>query len=91
MSDSSVIVRSATPLTAPVHDDLVMLDPDRGEYFGLNEVGARIWTILAAPTSVGELCARLTAEYDVDSEECRRSVLAFLDELVAARLVGPGP
>ena len=36
---------------------------------------------------VGELCAVLLGEYDVDAETCRRDVARLLGELVRERLV----
>lgn len=84
---SSVVVRSPEPLTAPIDDELVMLSPQQGAYFGLNNPGARIWELLARPRSVDGICAALTAEYDVDDATCRAEVATFLAELHKSRLI----
>jgi hypothetical protein len=84
---SDTVVRNAPPLSAAVDDHVVMLDPARGEYFGLDPVGSRIWELLAEPRPVDDLCATLVAEFDVDDATCRSEVLAFLDGLAAVELV----
>ena len=57
-------------------------------YFGVNAVGARIWSLL--PPAAGtfeEMCAILAREYtDVSVERLRRDVQAFLDHLIESGL-----
>ena len=60
---------------------------NQGEYYGLRDVAASIWTYLATPQTLTELCERISAEYDVASEACRPDVAHFLDELVAKKLI----
>ena len=62
-------------------DELVMLDEIRGKYLNLNPVAARIWELLETPTSPGELCAVLMAEFDVTERVCRSHTLEFLEDL----------
>jgi hypothetical protein len=83
----TVVVRRTEPLTAPVDDDLVMLDPRGSRYFGLDAVGHRIWDLLEHPRSVAALCSELQEQFDVDAETCRADVLAFLAELESAELL----
>jgi hypothetical protein len=90
-SPASVVVRSARPLAASVDDEIVMLSPDQGAYYGLNAVGSRIWELIDRPRSVTDLCAVLAAEFMVDDETCLAEVLAFLDRLERADLVEVDP
>jgi len=83
----SVVARRAEPLTAPVDGELVMLDPRRSRYFGLDAVGHRIWELLESPRSVEALCSELQGEFDVDAESCQGDVLVFLGQLAEAELV----
>ena len=87
---SITYTRSDGPLAAEVDDEIVMLDPASGKYFGLGDTGARIWELLARPHTVDELVTRLTAEYDVDDDTCRSHVTTFLETLGAAGLVDIG-
>jgi hypothetical protein len=86
---STVLVRSEEPLTARVDDGLVMLDDRQSAYFGLDATGTAIWELLDQPRTVAQVCAELIERYDIDEADCRRDVLAFLAELLAARLVEP--
>src|SRR5689334_16864070 len=58
-------------------------------YYGLNEVGAEIWTLLVnAPRSLEDLCARLGLRYpDVPLHTLRADVLELLADLAVAGLV----
>ncbi|MEQ8717478.1 MAG: PqqD family peptide modification chaperone [Acidimicrobiales bacterium] len=87
LTQDSVVVRSRRPLTAPVNDDLVMLDPDSGNYYGLDDIGQHIWSLISEPAAVGTICSALMADYDVDEATCRNDVIALLSDMVEADLV----
>jgi hypothetical protein len=65
----------------------VLLQLDTGEYFGLDEIGERIWTLIAAHGNLAEVQARMLDEYDVDSETLSRDLHGLVDALVSHRLV----
>lgn len=72
-----------------VSDGAVLLHVEEEIYFGLNEVGTRIWQLLP-PTcaDLDDLCARLSQTYaDVAPEVLRADVLELLGELEANQLV----
>lgn len=65
----------------------VMLDIERGTYFGVQDVGKAIWDQLAEPTTVDDLCSHLMAEFEVDRDTCHEQVQAFLVDLLEHRLI----
>lgn len=69
-------------IAANVGNELVMMSANKGNYIGLSEVGARIWTLIDAPSDLHELCARLHQEYEVSAETCQAEVEVFLAEMV---------
>jgi hypothetical protein len=68
-----------------VGDELVLLDLNRGVYYGLNPIGARVWQLLAEGVAEGELTDRLYDEYDAP-----REMLAADLEMLLAELRGCG-
>lgn len=74
-----------------IDDGAVLFAPTTEVYFGLNEVGAKIWQLLPpALTSLDELCTRLASEYPtVEVDVIRQDVLELLDQLTAEGLVAP--
>ncbi|HWA57914.1 MAG TPA: PqqD family protein [Gemmatimonadales bacterium] len=71
----------------------VLLSTTEEVYYGLNAVGARIWSLLPPQhREFDDLCAALVAEYpDADPDELRADVAALLDDLIRSRLVLPDP
>ncbi|MGH7712325.1 MAG: PqqD family protein [Vicinamibacterales bacterium] len=60
-------------------------------YFGLNDVGARIWELLPpASETFADMCNALEREFpDAPATLIRRDVTRYLDELIANALVLP--
>ncbi len=81
--------RNEEILHAPVDaKNSVMLDIASGNYFGLNAVATRIWELLTEqPMTVGEICARLCEEFEVEEATCEAAVLAFANTLFDNGLV----
>ena len=71
-------------------DEVVVLDLNSGTYYGLDELGARIWTLIEQPASLPAIRETIMSEYEVDAETCERDILAFLNQMQAAGLVEVG-
>jgi hypothetical protein len=67
--------------------ELVVLDLTGGEYFALDEMGARIWDELANDRPTRDVVSVLAHEYQVDSDRLWSDLERFLDELVAKGLL----
>ena len=74
-------------IEAKVDSEVVALNIEKGVCYGLNRVGSHIWSLLAEPIRVCDLCAALVAAYAVDPEVCERQVLDLLEELRAEGLI----
>ncbi|HUE77275.1 MAG TPA: PqqD family protein [Longimicrobiales bacterium] len=72
-----------------VADGAVLLDTRTEVYFGLNNVGARIWGLLPpACVTVEDACAELRGDYpEVDEPTLRADIEELLDELAGHGLV----
>jgi hypothetical protein len=82
-----VIVAAAQQVSADLADEAVVLNLASGTYYGLNEVGARVWQLVQEPRTVTSICLVLVDEFDVTLEDCERDVLAILGEMRAQALV----
>lgn len=82
----STIARSEGVVEAQFDEVRVVLNEDLA-YLGLNEVGQRIWDLIATPCTLGYLVDVLIDEYDVTEVDCTRDVTRYLDALVEHKLV----
>lgn len=74
-----------------VGDETVILDLASGQYFGLDEVGSRVWALLSEGRHVENICDVLAAEYDTSREQLLSDVRKLIDELIERQLVRPEP
>jgi hypothetical protein len=68
-------------------EELVLLDPEDGSYYTLDEVGARIWELADGTRTAAQIAAALDEEFDAPLEEIQADLLELLAELAASGLV----
>jgi len=73
-----------------VGEDVVMLDLARGDYFGLDSVGARVWQLMGEGKTLAEVCNVMMQEYEVSRETIEHDVTMLAEELAARGLIIPG-
>ena len=65
----------------------VILDLSSGLYFGLNEVGTRIWTLIGEGRTVADIAQILSHEYEADASSIERDVRELADALLSRNLI----
>ena len=64
-----------------IDGETVMMSVENGKYYGLDDIGSRIWELIERPVKVSDLIDTLLERFDVDRETCERDVLKFLNGL----------
>lgn len=85
--ESATVVAAADLLASAFDQELVILNLRDGVYYGLEDVGVRLWNLLQRPVTVAAIRDALVAEYDVEPDRCARDVRALLQELAARGLI----
>ncbi len=83
----STVRVSADVICREIDQEAVLLDLASGRYYGLNAVGARVWTLLAGGASVDAIVAAISAEFDADDAQIARDVGDLLADLRARGLI----
>jgi hypothetical protein len=83
----TLVRASVQPASSDVHGEVVILDVEKGFYYGLEQVASRIWQLLQQPRKVLEIRDTIVAEYDVTPERCEQDLLEFLENLADTGLI----
>jgi len=87
LSLDSIVTAATEQVSCPLGDEAAILNLKNTVYYGLDPVGARIWTLLQQKRSVGELRDLLVEEYDVEAERCGQDLLELLKKMRAEGLI----
>lgn len=87
MTLSSRVTVPAAVLVRDLGDEAVVLHTGTGRYYGLDEVGARMWTSLASAGLLSDAYRTLHTTYNVAPDELERDLLAFVRQLVDHELL----
>jgi hypothetical protein len=86
----SITTRVTVPkriLFRQLQEESVLLEPESGQYFGLNETGTRMWSLLAQHGRIELALAELRSQYDVPFERLQEELLEFVDQLASQNLL----
>lgn len=83
----TTVVASGKQISSNLAGEEVILQLESGVYYGLEGVGAFIWEQVKEPKTIGQLCAAVSAEFDVEAAQCQHDTLAFLSNLLDAQLL----
>lgn len=70
-----------------IDGEVVMLSLKNGEYYGLDEVGTRIWELIEKPINYNDLIIKLLGEFDVSRKICEEDTRECIIELFEKQLV----
>lgn len=84
---SKRVVVPGDVLFRDVDGEAVLLNLKDEQYFGLDPVGTRIWTVLTASPSIQTAFDNLVEEYDVIPEQLEQDLRSLIDTLVEHGLI----
>jgi Coenzyme PQQ synthesis protein D (PqqD) len=74
-------------LISHLQEESVILNLDSERYYGLDDVGTRILSVLTNSDSIEAAYESLLAEYDVDGNALRQDLLALVESLLQQGIV----
>ena len=87
ISYSSRVTVPSDTLINVLGSESVLLSLKSERYFGLDEMGTRMWTALTTASTVQEAYDNLLAEYEVEPEVLRKDLTELLEKLADQGLV----
>jgi len=83
----AIAVVTDDQLSTRLADEIVILGLRDSVYYGLSDVGARIWDLVQTRRTLGEIVSVLIEEYDVSREEAAAGLDRLIRELETRGLV----
>ena len=83
----AVAVVTDSQLSTRLADEIVILSLRDSVYYGLSDVGARIWDLIQTRRTLGDIVGVLLDEYDVSREDAAAGLDRLIKELEGRGLV----
>ena len=87
MDLNQVITLSPDVISQEVSGETVLLDLNSENYFGLDEVGTRIWQLIESSGKLQDIYDTLLAEYEVEADQLLEDMEVLLTDIEKAGLV----
>lgn len=87
MDKKTVFTAAQNQVSANMSGQAVILNTQVGEYYGLDEVGTRIWELIQQPASFEQIQSVLMQEYEVGADQCEADLRDLLKALLDKGLI----
>lgn len=87
MNLNQKITFAETVFAQEVDGEMVLLDMESENYFGLDEVGTSIWQEMQEKETLKDVLDALLEQYEVESDMLENDLSNFVDKLVESGLV----
>ena len=77
-----VLQKNEAYIIKEINDDVVILNPNTGDYFGINSVGADFMRMIDGKKAFTEIVDEMNKMYDVSYEILSADLTALVDSLV---------
>jgi len=74
-------------LCTEVDGEMVIMNAQSGQYFGLNSVSTDIWKAIADKTSFSQIIDALIKEYNVEREKCISETSLLLAKMCQLKML----
>ena len=88
--ENQKITISEEALSQEVNGETVILDLKSESYFGLDEVGTRVWQLLQEHGDVQKVFDAMLEEFDVDANTLASDIKNLVDDLIEKGLISSG-
>ena len=81
------MIKDNEVLFTSMGEDAVLLHVQRGDYYSLNKVGARLWVLADGSKSISDLAELITQEFDISHDQAEKDILELAGQLEKEGLV----
>lgn len=81
------LIKDHEVLFTSMGEDAVLLHAQRGDYYSLNKVGARLWVLTDGCKTIEELAELITEEFDISKEQAESDIIELAEQLAKEGLV----
>ena len=87
LSLDSKVAANPAAISTDLDGEVVILDTNKGVYYGLDAVGAAIWNRIQQPARLEDVRDAVLGEYAVETDACERDLFALIQNLYSNSLV----
>lgn len=81
------LIKDHEVLFTSMGEDAVLLHVQRGDYYSLNKVGARVWVLIDGQKTISDLALEITEEFAISREEAESDIIVLTEQLAKEGLV----
>ena len=81
------LIKDSDVVFTSMGEDAVLLHVQRGDYYSLNKVGARLWVLSDGTKNVGDLADLIIREFEISRDQAEADIIELAEQLEKEGLV----
>lgn len=74
-----------------IDGEAVIMNLERGSYYGLDQIGADIWQMILAGRTFDEIATTIAQHFDIEHERVASDINALAAQMIEEKLIVPDP
>lgn len=87
ITPATIVVAAPDQLSTTVDGQVIIAGLRKGNYYGLDSVGARVWQLVQTPVAAREVGRTIAEEYHVSPDRCEADLLELLEAMARQGLI----
>lgn len=76
------IIRNQKVISKQIHDEFIVLDPNNGKLYKLNETAELIWKATRSKTTLDEIVFKVTKKFNTDENSAKKETFQFVNKFI---------
>ena len=81
------LIKDSDVVFTSMGEDAVLLHVQRGDYYSLNKVGARLWVLSDGTKNVADLADLIIREFEISRDQAETDIIELAEQLEKEGLV----
>ena len=87
IANSSIVAATKSQISSNAGNETIVLELQKGNYYGLDETSARVWELVQEPICVEDIKHKILTEYEVSPEQCEQDLHQLLKKFLELGLI----
>ena len=80
MNPNTKIVRNPNVIAKKVNGEFIILDPNHGNLYNLNQTAQQIWNLTRRPLTIAQIIEQVNSKFLIENQKSKLEIIDFINK-----------